>query len=95
MPIPTTDRIDRGTNDKYATTPSEMQVIIIIKACAINKKLTEFDNGREKRKPQISSAEFLMLADEDDENTHMEWETNQQLQKMPTKSLKVHWLVED
>lgn len=61
MPIPTTDRIDRGTNDKYATTPSEMQVIIIIiiKACAINKKLTEFDSGREKRKPQISSAEFL------------------------------------
>lgn len=59
MPILTTDKIDRGTNDRYVRTPSEMQVIIIKKACAINKKFTEFDNGREKRKPQISNAEFL------------------------------------
>lgn len=33
------------------------------------------------------------LADEDDENTHMEWETNQQLQKTPIKILKEHWLI--
>lgn len=36
-----------------------------------------------------------LLADEDDENIHMEWETNQQLQKMPIKSLKEHWVVKD
>lgn len=36
-----------------------------------------------------------LLADEDDENIHMEWETNEQLQKMPITSLKEHWLVKD
>lgn len=84
MPILTTDRIGRGTNGKYVRTSSEMRVKKNFKkACAINKQFTEFDSGRERRKPQISNAQFFS-ADEDDENTHMEWETNQS-QKMPIK----------
>lgn len=48
----------------------------------------------EKRENHIfQMLNSCLLADKDDENTHMEWETNQKLQKILIKSLKEHWLI--
>lgn len=44
--------------------------------CAINSNFTEFQNVRERESQRCQMMNSCLLADEDDENTQMEWETN-------------------